>query len=76
MYFTGTLSTLFLLYTTAFTLVLPVFNPIAAVAGGFNISLLDDPTKPTFVGFEETGLRFAAQSHSVNPAVAGLHNKR
>lgn len=73
MYFVPTLLTLFLLYTTAFTLVLPVFNPGAAVAGGFNISLLEDPNKPSIVGFEETGLHFAAQH--ANSAVSGLHNR-
>lgn len=75
MYFTTTLSTLFLLYTTAFTLVLPIFNPNAEVAGGFDISQLEDPrTTLTVTSTRTTGLRFAAQGD--NPAVAALNNKR
>ncbi|KAL9002755.1 MAG: hypothetical protein Q9188_004327 [Gyalolechia gomerana] len=58
----------------AFTLVLPIFNPNAEVAGGFDISQLEDPRTLTVTSTRTTGLRFAAQRD--NPAVAALNNKR
>lgn len=64
------LSALFLLYTTAFAGVIPVFNPDGPATTGLDFTQLEDPNSPSG---RVDGLYFGAQR--ANKAVAGLHDK-